>query len=533
MKLIPKYQGGSKTYQYRRFGDFNLPTNIKILDKSGLEISPNENTKILTDFDGNPINRSWLVANNYYNSPSPDTVYANTPLKEIVVTADKTPAGQKVKDFVNDEILLNKDNTRVNNMQKLLSTESGQKIQQAFADGGRDATLILSSPYWVPATLTSVAGSPMILKNAARGLYYGLKYRPIGTSAKLLIEGGAGWFGGNVGGSTVDKVSEFSTNKTFGKNVEQVLNIPSGTGDLFNPGYYVGGNFGYQLYNKPVRRAAEVVMRTSSEANPIGPMLKGINEIYKKPIKQATRLLMKGDFSGQNWKEIKNGRRAFDILKYITTGKRSPNTVYNSLNVKGNIYGGLLPSFSKSEYSDAFAPTNYKTGDYIDAFLYQKPVGIEGIKRVDDDYGIFTDYINKNYRDKVGNIPIYETDADFIPNPLLEKRLKGKDVSPTSRTVGAEGTITTSGGRDVDVGGYRLQYGNYKGDFDAVRQQDIWKFNSSDYNKKWTGNDYFITKSKNPVLKELKKLLLRGGLEIVDDLGTPIITRSPWFVESE
>ena len=77
MKLIPKYKGGNKTYQFRRYGDVDLPVNIKILDERGLEISPDENTKILTDSDGNPVNRSWLVANGYHYSPSPETVYAN------------------------------------------------------------------------------------------------------------------------------------------------------------------------------------------------------------------------------------------------------------------------------------------------------------------------------------------------------------------------------------------------------------------------------------------------------------------------
>lgn len=122
MKLIPKYKGGNKTYQFRRYGDVDLPANIRILDERGLEVSPKEDTKILTDSDGNPINRSWLVVNNYHYSPSPDVVYANTPLDEVVVTAKKKEPTtlQKVGKFVNDEIFLNKDNIRVNNYRKAL-----------------------------------------------------------------------------------------------------------------------------------------------------------------------------------------------------------------------------------------------------------------------------------------------------------------------------------------------------------------------------------------------------------------------------
>lgn len=122
MKLIPKYKGGNKTYQFRRYGDVDLPANIRILDERGLEVSPKENTKILTDSDGNPVNRSWLVANNYHYSPSPETVYANTPLDEVVVTAKKKEPTtlQKVGRFINDEILLNKDNIRVNNYRRAM-----------------------------------------------------------------------------------------------------------------------------------------------------------------------------------------------------------------------------------------------------------------------------------------------------------------------------------------------------------------------------------------------------------------------------
>lgn len=122
MRLIPKYKDGNKTYQFRRYGDVDLPANIRILDERGLEISPNENTKILTDSDGNPINRSWLVANGYHYSPSPGTIYANTPLDEVVVIAKKKEPTtlQNIGQFINDEILLNKDNIRVNNYRRAL-----------------------------------------------------------------------------------------------------------------------------------------------------------------------------------------------------------------------------------------------------------------------------------------------------------------------------------------------------------------------------------------------------------------------------
>lgn len=140
MRLIPKYKGGNKTYQFRRYGDVDLPANIRILDERGLEISPNENTKILTDSDGNPINRSWLVANGYHYSPSPDTIYANTPLDEVTVTAEKKKptVSQKIGKFINDELLLNKGNIRVINYRKALQKNPNFSHDWDMVNNGYD-----------------------------------------------------------------------------------------------------------------------------------------------------------------------------------------------------------------------------------------------------------------------------------------------------------------------------------------------------------------------------------------------------------
>lgn len=144
MKLVSKYKNGNKTYQVRRFGDVNLPANAEIFDESGLKISPNENTGILTDSDGNPINYNYLVNNDYYYSPTPGTVYANTPLNEVVVTANR-PLLQKAGKFINDEVFLNKDNIRVNNYRRAMAANPNFSQDWDMAVNTLDFTNIASA----------------------------------------------------------------------------------------------------------------------------------------------------------------------------------------------------------------------------------------------------------------------------------------------------------------------------------------------------------------------------------------------------
>ena len=485
---------------------------------------------IYVDENGTPILTKDL---DKYDTSNPKYLKKKV-LPEVKIEETKT---RTFPEWFNDEIMLNPDNIRVKNMQKLLSTESGRAIQQAFADGGRDAALILTSPYWIPSITSSVIKAPSVLGNAAKSLHYGFKYRPFATTGKLLLEGVGGAYIGNETGKKVNKVSKSLNNKTFGENIEQISNLPKGTGDLFNPGYYIGGSLGYLTWNKPIKRFTETVMRTTSAPNPIRPALEGFKIIYGEPIKQGAKLIKKRDFSKQNWsKTWQNGKRLRAISKYILTGKRSPDITYNSFNIRGDVYGGLNPYFSKGAYDATFSRNNYTTGDYIDAYLYNKPIEIAGIhKSYDDNFDIFSDYINKTYKDKIDKIPIYETDAEsalFNLNDRVGKRFNGK-VYPKSDKRSVQGEIETGrSGRSVNVAGHLKQFGITDNNQTVFRQQDIWKFNYPDYKKRWLYDDPFVENSKNRFSKGSKKLLLRIGSEIVDDMGTPIITRSPWFINN-
>lgn len=128
----------------------------KIVDISTGEQVPNkENTLIYVDKDNTPVNKDYLESNNYTYIDDAGDFHSIKPLQEVIVSP-KSTVSDILQKFVNDEILL-KDNIRVNNMRKLLSTDSGRDIQKSFSEGEKDATLLIGSPI-----ITSSIVSPIL-----------------------------------------------------------------------------------------------------------------------------------------------------------------------------------------------------------------------------------------------------------------------------------------------------------------------------------------------------------------------------------
>lgn len=114
----------------------------KIVDISTGEKVPNkENTLIYVDKDNTPVNKDYLENNNYTYIDDAGDFHSIKPLQEIIISPKPT-VPDILQKFVNDEILLNKDNIRVNNMRKFLPTDSGRDIQKSFSEGGKDAALM-------------------------------------------------------------------------------------------------------------------------------------------------------------------------------------------------------------------------------------------------------------------------------------------------------------------------------------------------------------------------------------------------------
>lgn len=129
----------------------------KIVDISTGEQVPNkENTLIYVDKDNTPVNKDYLENNNYTYIDDAGDFHSIKPLQEVIVSPKPT-VSDILQKFVNDEILLNKDNIRVNNMRKLLSADSGRDIQKSFFEGGKDAALLIGSPI-----ITSSIVSPIL-----------------------------------------------------------------------------------------------------------------------------------------------------------------------------------------------------------------------------------------------------------------------------------------------------------------------------------------------------------------------------------
>lgn len=129
----------------------------KIVDISTGEQVPNkENTLIYVDKDNTPVNKDYLESNNYTYIDDAGDFHSIKPLQEVIVSPKPT-VSDILRKFVNDEILLNKDNIRINNMRKLLSTDSGRDIQKSFSEGEKDATLLIGSPI-----ITSSIVSPIL-----------------------------------------------------------------------------------------------------------------------------------------------------------------------------------------------------------------------------------------------------------------------------------------------------------------------------------------------------------------------------------
>lgn len=278
--------------------------------------------------------------------------------------------------------------------------------------------------------------------------------------------------------------------------ISSLLNF---AGDVFVPyGLYKGSTLGKSYIDNTKRRAIEVAMRTSSDYN-------GLHTIQR----QLKKLI-----------DAKDKDRLSAIGKYILTGKRTGSKgYYNSLadSFNGNVY-----------YYDGFKDDLFKSlptgdsSDLIDAFLYNKQIDPKyGLIKVRNEYGPHEQYINQNYRNK--NIPVYRVkldNSDYYQihgddaNKITDKskwRGQNNDDFPESIS-----------GDIVDVGGHLEQSGIYNGDR-VVRKQDIWKFNPGDY------------VSKYPTLKDQplwKRWLINKGLQQVNKLGTPVITKTNWYTKN-
>lgn len=267
------------------------------------------------------------------------------------------------------------------------------------------------------------------------------------------------------------------------------------------------------------RRAVETAMRTTPYANPI------------PEISNNFHIMLHGNNGGKG--------RLIHIGNYILTGKRvgpkgyynsfAPFTQLNDIIVTKPSLGSRMKAFTQPEgisfafsgYVDRLGQVPPYTGgnDIIDAFLYQKTIDPKyGVRRINSDYGIHTDYVNKWYPNK--KVQVYEVQNNSgIPEAEVTNKSSWLPSTEFSKDFG------TNYDNVLNAAGHLKQTGVYNNS-KVIRRQDIWKFNPTEYKQRWFENRRLYT--DEPLWK---KKLLDIGLRYVDNIGTPVITKTKWIYE--
>lgn len=284
----------------------------KIVDISTGEQIPNkENTLIYVDKDNTPVNKDYLESNNYTYIDDAGDFHSIKPLQEVIVSPKPT-VSDILQKFVNDEIFLNKDNIRVNNMRKLFSTDSGRDIQKSFSEGGKDVALLIGSPI-----ITSSIVSP-ILSNP--------------TSTIL------GLGGSYIGEKAVDKISKNTTRNTWRQNISNIWNKYAPT-VVKIPDYVLKGR-------TPRVQGAYITFNTG------GKFSFKENSLIKnaKEKRDMRKKLIKSDRPTYNTKFIKKAQQGSSI-NYVTYTKLAPEVVdYETMDI---------PELEEDNINDVFSPYSY------------------------------------------------------------------------------------------------------------------------------------------------------------------------------
>lgn len=243
-------------------------------------------------------------------------------------------------------------------------------------------------------------------------------------------------------------------------------------------------------------RGAIDISKEPTKASNYLLVLPTVGNIVKAPLKRGVEVVMRTS---------NDANPIEDILYY-----------FNKASLRD--HAGVVSYITTGIGHNTYAPEAYtgfqkaaKGNDMIDAYLYNKIINPSyGVKKVRTEYGPHEDYIRVTYPYK--DIPVYENTEtiDFYTNKPL------KEATNVTNKTAWKGTNNNLdfGDRGVDAAGHLVQEGMSNGK-KVYRAQDIWKFNPDEYKKKWSSFDL-----------DSKAIL---GLKILDKLGTPVITRTPWL----
>lgn len=370
--------------------------------------------------------------------------------------------------------------------------------------------------------------------------------------------GGGNLIGTTAGAEGYDLMVQGLTGKTLGQNMHDITGMPEWAGNMFNPMWYYhpGLSADEQLLARlrgPSSSASEylALQEAKRKASTVqkmkkSPYVPGIvrysydrgslsapieytiahTPIGRRAIEMAMRSSRGGQAGNLNFTlpAIRNtlfgkGQVWKDRRNYLFFGKQgNPENRYKSFT--GDYYGGIGSS-------DTFEPFE-GYGDLIDAFLYRKQLDPRIARLIGKNYGTMEKYINTNYPHK--NVPMYELNSKGVIDPSSQP-IQGNYLTPLlkadtpipQRVIGypPNQDLLLAGERSIDVGGHPLIEGMYD-NIPVYAEQDIWKFLPQDYMKKWFERDWYRT------LSPAKKQLLKTGIYMVDEAGTPFVTKTPF-----
>ena len=497
MKVVPKFQNSGKT-----------PTRQQIEQNKKKQEFLNQNgVKVKIDGSWGP----WQQKQ-YERLTTKDKYYNTTPLGFLSYVYDKTLGDgttyQEDPAFVkgySGEIRQDDRSTVRRYLDQQMHdnrTPLGYVTQTVLPSAAIAGTLVYGTPAIIQGIRTAVADPSTIL-----------------PALKVATKEGAK---GAIGATAVNATSKVTTGKTWGEQVAQSTGVSSDFGEFTNPGFVLSPlayNASAKYLQNVGRRVTETAMRTTPYANPI------------PEISNNFHIMLHGNNGGKG--------RLLHIGNYILTGKRvGPKGYYNSFapftqlndiivtkpSLRSRMKAFTQPegtSFAFSGYVDRLGQVPPYTGgnDIIDAFLYQKTIDPKyGVRRINSDYGIHTDYVNKWYPNK--KVQVYEVqNSSGIPEVEVTDKSSWLPSTEFSKDFG------TNYDNVLNAAGHLKQTGIYN-NARVIRRQDIWKFNPTEYKQKWFENKRLYT--DEPLWK---KKLLDMGLRYVDRIGTPIITRTKWIYE--
>lgn len=331
-----------------------------------------------------------------------------------------------------------------------------------------------------------------------------------------------------IGALTAESAHDMYQN---GPTFWNTVGLFGGATDLGSQAYPILRQNISSYWQNMLRRGAETAMRTSADANPLEKINLGLRAYYNTEI--PTNLKQLPGFLGNVMKSSVTNPRARAITRYVVTGK-GKGQGYNTLSTR-EVINPVTGTKEPYKYSGLYDDENFYPaagyGDVIDAYLYRTPLDPRIGIRSTEGLGIFDSkmpegmpfYISKNYPGKAKSIPSYtlnsEPETSFVPEDLQQKVIIKSNVSSDSSPIFDRQSISLnlqskSGFRKgFNSGGHRISIGELPDGAKVFRREDIWKFQPEDYSRRWNVN--------SPIL--------RWGLEKVDRMGTPIITRTPWM----